>query len=172
MPFDLHPDNLEEQMGLRLTILATAAILLPVAAAAQSTPPTQPSVPDEPMAGQSQTAPGQTQTTPGQSQAMPGEASQMTPPQTGQTPSSQASGKAEVALTKVTAADLRAGVSVYDQKGDIVGKIKSTSSKGAVVDTGSVSVDVPTGSFAKGDKGLVIGMTRAEIEAAAKKKPK
>jgi hypothetical protein len=153
-------------MGLRLTILSTAAILLPVAAAAQTTPPTTPdptqqNVPDEPAPPA--TAPGQTQT-------MPGEASQMTPPQTGQTPSGQTTGQAQAAATtKVTAGDLKAGASVYDQNGDLVGKIKTVKSKGAVVDTGTVSVDVPTASFAMGDKGLVIGMTKEEIEAAAKK---
>jgi len=70
---------------------------------------------------------------------------------------------------------VKAGVSVYDQKGGRVGKIESVSSKGAVVSTGTVKVSIPVSSFAKNDKGLVIAMTKAEIDASAKKstpKPK
>src|SRR5690242_11414031 len=74
-----------------------------------------------------------------------------------------------------TAADVKAGVSVYDQNGGLVGKVDSVSSKGAVVNTGTVKAAIPVSSFAKNDKGLVIAMTKADIDAAAKKsapKPK
>jgi hypothetical protein len=74
-----------------------------------------------------------------------------------------------------TAADVKAGLSVYDQNGGLVGKIDVVTSKGAVVNTGTVKASIPVSSFAKGDKGLVIAMTKAEIDAAAKKsttKPK
>jgi hypothetical protein len=43
------------------------------------------------------------------------------------------------------------------------------------VDTGTVKATIPASSFGKSDKGLVIGMTKAQIDAAAKqvtKKPK
>jgi hypothetical protein len=43
------------------------------------------------------------------------------------------------------------------------------SAKGAVVNTGKVKVTVPIASMAKSDKGLVIAMTKAQVEAAAKK---
>ena len=72
------------------------------------------------------------------------------------------------AVTAATAADVKAGVPVFDAKGDIVGKVDSVSAKGAVVDTGSVKATVPLASFAKNDKGLVISMSKAEIDAAAK----
>lgn len=163
---------------------ATLALLLSSGAAAQTKPatPTQPSqspptasqpattMPDEPGAPQS-TAPGQTGTTPGQEQTSPGEASQLTPPATGQTPSGQAvPDQAQAAqITKASAADVKTGASVYDSKGNLVGKIASVSSKGAVIDTGSIKATIPMSSFAKGDKGLVFGMTKAELEAAAKK---
>ncbi|HEY7006592.1 MAG TPA: hypothetical protein VH392_08935, partial [Sphingomicrobium sp.] len=131
------------------------------AATAQTAPPptTQQTPPDEPGA----TPPATTQTTPGQTQTAPGEASQTTPAQTGQT--------ATVQTVPATAADLKAGAPVYDQNGNLVGKIKSADSKAAVLDTGKVSVEIPLKSIAKGDKGLAIAMTKDEIEAAAKKSP-
>lgn len=70
-----------------------------------------------------------------------------------------------------TAADVKAGVSVYDQNGGMVGKVDSVSSKGAVVNTGTVKAAIPVSSFAKNEKGLVIAMTKAEIDAQAKKSP-
>jgi hypothetical protein len=170
-------------MRRKLTVFsATLAVVVSAPAAAQTKPETNPATPaqptqtpttvtpDEPGTPQS-TAPGQTGTTPGQEQTTPGEASQLTPPATGQTPSGQtAPDQAQAAqITKATAADIKAGTSVYDSKGNLVGKIDSVSSKGAVIDTGSVKATIPASSFAKGDKGLVFGMTKAELEAAAKK---
>jgi hypothetical protein len=66
---------------------------------------------------------------------------------------------------------VKAGVSVRDQNGAMVGKIESVSSKGAVLNTGTVKVTVPVSGFAKGDNGLVIAMSKADIDAAAKKSP-
>jgi hypothetical protein len=146
-------------------------------APAATTQTTTSTTPEEAATPQS-TAPGQTQTTPGQSQTSPGEASQLTPAVTGQTPSAQsvpnqttdqaATGTQAAQITKATAADIKAGVSVYDQKGALVGKIVSSTAKGAVLDTGTVKATIPAASFAKSDKGLVIGMTKAQIDAAAK----
>jgi hypothetical protein len=79
------------------------------------------------------------------------------------------------AAKPATAADVKAGVSVYDQNGGLVGKIESVSAKGAVLNTGTVKASIPISSFAKNDKGLVLAMTKASIDAAAKKsttKPK
>lgn len=158
---------------LSTTFVGALVVAISTAAMAQTRP-------DEPAtgpttAGKSSTAPGQTQSTPGQRQTTPGEASQMTPAQTGQTPSGQTTGNAQAAVSKATAADIKAGASVYDQKGAVVGKIDSVSSKGAVIDTGAVKATIPASSFAKSDKGLVIGMSKSQIDAAAKKssqKPK
>jgi hypothetical protein len=136
-----------------------------VAQPAVTTPPANA---DEAATPQS-TAPGQTGTTPGQAQTSPGQASEITPAQTGTTPSGQTTGNAPApTLTAATAADVKAGVSVYDQKGNLVGKIDSVSADGAVVSTGKVKAAVPVSSFAKSDNGLVISMTKAEIDAAAK----
>jgi hypothetical protein len=153
-------------MRLQLKHLAGVAVLaISSTALAQATPPDEPGMPQS-------TAPGQTQTTPGQSQTEPGQASQTTPPDTGQTPSGQAAPEQAQSnqLAKATAADVKAGTSVYDEKGGLVGKIVSVSGKGAVVDTGVVKATIPVSSIAKSDKGPVIGMTKAEIDAAAKKK--
>lgn len=155
----------------------------PAQTSAKPTPP----VTDEPTTGNSAAAPGQTGNTPGQSQTSPGEASQLTPAVTGTTPSGQTTGPATdqttttsattTTTTVATKADLKAGALVYDQSGGEVGKLVSSSAKGAVVDTGTVKVTIPAASFGKSDKGLVIAMSKSEIEAAAKptkttKKPK
>jgi hypothetical protein len=50
----------------------------------------------------------------------------------------------------------------------LIGKIDSVSGEDAVVSTGKVKASVPISSFAKNEKGLVLAMTKAEIEAAAK----
>lgn len=159
------------------SLAGVLALAIASAAAAQDTPPPpqQPatSQPDEPQT----TAPGQTQTTPGQSQTEPGQANELTPPDTGQTPSGQAvPEQAQTAqLAKATSADVKSGMSVHDSSGGLVGKVVSSSAKGVVIDTGSIKASIPLSSLAKNDKGLVLGMTKAELEAAAKKsspKPK
>ena len=76
------------------------------------------------------------------------------------------------ATAAATAADVKAGVSVYDKDGGLIGKIDSVSGKNAIVSTGKVKASIPISSFAKNDKGLVLAMTKAEIEAAAKKPTK
>jgi hypothetical protein len=94
----------------------------------------------------------------------------MTPSTTGTTPSGQTTGQAAAAgaVTAATEADVKSGASVYDQSGGLVGKVESVSGGNAVVDAGGTRAAIPVGSFAKNDKGLVISMTKAEIEASAK----
>ena len=161
-----------------VTSPTTAQPATPVSKAqTQATTPqttsTQPATtaPDEPATPQS-TAPGQAGTTPGQAQTSPGQASEITPAQTGTTPSGQPvpseQAQSGAQTTAATAADVKAGVSVFDSKGGVVGKIDSVSGKNAVVSTGTVKASIPISSFAKHDKGLVISMTKAEIDAAAK----
>ena len=129
----------------------------------------------QPTTPPSATAPGQTQSTPGQMQTTPGEASTMSPAQTGQTPSGQSVPSAAAAqaqsgqLTAAKLADAKAGATVLDQQGGTVGKIVSATAKGVVVDTGTVRATIPLSSFGKSDKGLVLSMTKEEIDAAAKK---
>jgi hypothetical protein len=66
-----------------------------------------------------------------------------------------------------TAADVQTGVEVRDTNGDLVGKVESVDANGAVIATGEARVQIPVTSFAKNDQGLVIAMSKAELEAAA-----
>jgi ribosomal protein S1 len=75
-------------------------------------------------------------------------------------------------VAKATPADIKADVSVYDEAGDLVGKVVSVSSDGAVVNTGKVRAQIPLSSFGKNDKGLVVSATKADLDAQAKKEPK
>ena len=84
------------------------------------------------------------------------------------TTTQQAADQTGATVTAATAADVKAGVPVFDSKGGVVGKIESVSAKGAVVKAGTARATIPVASFGKNDKGLVISMTKAEIEAAAK----
>jgi hypothetical protein len=142
---------MEVSMGLRLTILATAATLLPAAAMAQDMQPTSPAPTTAPAA----TATDQATPTAGQPADSPA--------------ATTATQTETAATTKVTKADVKAGAAIFDTSGNTVGKIDSVSAKGAVLNTGKVKVTVPISSLAKSDKGLVIAMTKAQVEAAAKK---
>lgn len=152
-------------------------------AAPTSPTTTAPTTAAPPAASPQATAPGQTGTTPGQMQATPGEASELTPAQTGTTPSgqavsSQSADQAEAttedtqgagAAKPATTADVKAGASVYDSAGVSIGKIESVSGKNAVLSSGGTKASIPISSFAKNGKGLMIGMTKSEFEAATKK---
>ena len=72
------------------------------------------------------------------------------------------------AVTAATAADLRAGIEVHDPAGALVGTVESVDAQGAVVATGNVRAKLPVASFGKNDHGLVISMTRTQLEAAAR----
>jgi preprotein translocase subunit YajC len=66
-----------------------------------------------------------------------------------------------------TAAAPAAGQTVYDTAGGEVGKIDKIDGSVAVIATGKNSVGLPLTSFAMGDKGPVIAMTRDQLDAAA-----
>ncbi len=68
----------------------------------------------------------------------------------------------------MASAGVAAGSAVLDPKGGSVGTIASVDGNVAVVDTGMVKASIPIASFAKSDKGLLISMTKTELEAAAK----
>lgn len=59
-----------------------------------------------------------------------------------------------------------AGATVYGPQGAVVGKIDAVSGGNAVLNTGAHSVTIPVASFAKNSKGLLIGATKAQIDAA------
>jgi hypothetical protein len=156
-------------MHIKLTILAGASLAcMPFVATAQTTPPPteQPAQPqpDEPATTDQQAAPDQAQQPPADE---PATQEAQPPADQAQQPAAQAEAGA---TAKATAADLKAGVSVYDSAGQLVGKIESSDAEGGVVDTGTVKAKLPLASFGHNDKGLVISMTKTELEAAAKEK--
>ncbi|MFL6830824.1 MAG: hypothetical protein ACJ8D5_09445 [Sphingomicrobium sp.] len=179
-------------MPLQLNSLAGAiALLMSGTALAQTQPPAQ-----QTTSTTTQQTPNQTQTTttnstttavPG-TPATPAQTQTTTTKSTTTTPTDAATGEPvappESATTTsttttnpsapqaATADDIKKGLSVYDQKGGLVGKIDSVSAKSAVLSTGTTRAEIPLSSFAKNDKGLVIGMTKAEIDAQAKKSAK
>ena len=67
--------------------------------------------------------------------------------------------------TLVTITDFREGSSVRDTQGGLVGTIDSVDENGAVVSTGRVKARLPFSSFGKNARGLVISLTRAQLEA-------
>jgi len=75
-------------------------------------------------------------------------------------------------VTAATADDVKSGVSVYDQSGALVGKVDSVSASGAIVNTGKARAEIPVASFGKNDKGLVVSITKTEIDAQAKTETK
>ena len=83
--------------------------------------------------------------------------------------SSDAGAEATAGPANLTKADVKAGATVYDLQGNSVGTIESVDGEGAILNTGTTKVKVPVASFAQGDKGLAISMSKAEIEAAARK---
>jgi hypothetical protein len=78
-----------------------------------------------------------------------------------------ASAAAEATPTSAaTQADLKTGTTVYDSAGATVGTIQSVTATGAVVASGKLRAEIPAASFAKNARGLVIGITKADFEAA------
>jgi hypothetical protein len=63
-------------------------------------------------------------------------------------------------------ADLSAGSEVRDSKGKLVGKIETVEADGAVVSAEGGRVKVPLEAFGKNKKGLILGITKAEFDAA------
>lgn len=65
-------------------------------------------------------------------------------------------------------ASLTPGTAISDPKGGAVGKVDSVDGDFVVVATTNAKAKLPKTAFAKGPNGVVIGMTMAELEAAAK----
>ena len=70
-------------------------------------------------------------------------------------------------IVPVTISDVREGSRVHDRQGGLVGTIESVNENGAVVSTGRVRARLPFSSFGKNGAGLVISLTRAQLEAEA-----
>ena len=171
-------------MLLKYSYLATAAALVvSTAAVAQTTTEptttttTQSTTTTDPMAPQP--APSTTQTTTTQPTTTP----EGTPATTTQTTTTQTqptttpegqpatstteTTTTQTQVTAATADDVKAGVKVFDQTGAEVGKVDSVKGDAAIVNTGKARAEIPLSSFGKNDTGLVISVSKAEIEAKA-----
>jgi len=69
------------------------------------------------------------------------------------------------ATAPAATANVTAGATVVDTTGAPVGTIESVNGGNAVLSTGTVKAAVPVASFAKGPNGLVVGITKADLEA-------
>lgn len=92
-------------------------------------------------------------------------AQESSPPPESEAPAASSSGGATSAATE---ADITTGKTVYDKNGEVVGTVESSSAAGAVVKTDSARVQIPLTGFAKNDTGLVLGLTKAEVDSAAR----
>ena len=76
---------------------------------------------------------------------------------------------AAAAATAPAAANVTVGAAVSDPSGGAVGTIEAVNGPNATLSTGTAKANLPLTSFAKGENGLVIGMTKADLEAAVAK---
>ena len=153
-------------MSLKLVFLATAAALIasPIAASAQITGSrVNPGVRTDPPVQAAREQPDeQAETTEAAADQAQGDADAVDADSGGGTEAETAPAAA------ITAAEVQVGAHVHDTDGGMVGTIESVDAEGAVIATGSVRAKLPFGSFGKNDRGLVISLTRAELEAAAR----
>ena len=78
---------------------------------------------------------------------------------------------ATLQATPATEADLAKGTAVNDPSGQAVGTVDSITESAVVLAVGERRVQVPRNTIGKNEKGLVIGVTRAELEAGTKETP-
>lgn len=74
---------------------------------------------------------------------------------------------AQATTAPTTGAAPTVGATIFDAQGGTVGTIASIDGANAVVDTGTVKAAVPMTSFGTGPKGPTLGMTKAQLDAAA-----
>lgn len=74
---------------------------------------------------------------------------------------------AQPAATPAAPPKVTQGATVFDVSGGEVGTVESVSGDLAVVSTGKNKARLPLSSFAAGEKGLLLGMTREQLDAAA-----
>ena len=83
---------------------------------------------------------------------------------TAQTTPAPAAGAPAAAAAKP---NLTAGTTIYDSTGAEAGTIDSVSGDLVVVSTGTNKISMPAASFGAGEKGPVVSVTKAQIDAAA-----
>lgn len=60
----------------------------------------------------------------------------------------------------------KAGDTIYDTAGEVVGTVESVDGQNAVISTGTNKATVPLSALASSPKGLMIGMTKSQLDAA------
>jgi hypothetical protein len=91
----------------------------------------------------------------------------LTAPAVAQTaqPASSAAPAAAATAAAPSTVNVAVGAAVSDTTGAPVGTIESVSGGSAILSTGTVKAAIPVASFAKGANGLVVGITKADLEA-------
>ena len=69
------------------------------------------------------------------------------------------------AVTAAASADLKVGAAIKDPAGATVGTIKSVSGENVVISTAKGAAQIPAASVGKSDKGLIIALAKADLEA-------
>jgi hypothetical protein len=59
----------------------------------------------------------------------------------------------------------KAGDTVYDKSGEVVGTVESIEGQNAVISTATGKATIPVGALTSGSKGPMIAMTKAQLEA-------
>ena len=163
-----------------LLLTAAAAIAAASPALAQDTTTTETTT-TQTEPGTTTAPPSTTQTTTQPTttpQGQPATTTQTTTTQPTTTPEGQPAATTtqttttQMQVTAATADDIKKDVSVYDQSGELVGKVDSVDSDGAIVNTGKARAEIPLTSFGKNDKGLVVSVTKADLDAKAKTETK
>ena len=76
---------------------------------------------------------------------------------------------ADQATAPAAKPNVTAGATVADANGGAVGTVESVSGGNAIVSTGTAKATLPLTAFAQGPNGLMIGITKADLEAAVAK---
>lgn len=72
------------------------------------------------------------------------------------------------AIKPATQADVKVGAAVSDSAGVSFGKVEAVDAQGVTVSSGAIRAKLPLSSVGVGPNGLVISVTKAEFEAAAR----
>lgn len=72
------------------------------------------------------------------------------------------------AIKPAAQADVKVGAAVSDSAGVSFGKVEAVDAQGVTVSSGTIRAKLPLSSVGIGPNGLVISVTKAEFEAAAK----
>ena len=92
----------------------------------------------------------------------------VTAPAFAQSAPSPAAPAAATEAAPAQAAAAKAGDTIYDQAGEVVGTVESVEGSNFVISTGANKATVPLSALAAGPKGHVIGMTKAQLDEAIK----